>query len=736
MTTRDTWNLAGLVETARPDAPLADCNVWLLQLWRWLTHGGPQRGERGTPYPVLRLRHLLNLLDRQPELRERVVRLLHRVWTDNDTAALFAEPGFSAHRGLGAELMSRLRLRLLPQTPETRDAAVLYTMMVGMEGQPGWMAEMDDVLLVRLQQLFSQTAGLAQAALLAPTIEDVLPLSVNDGQAPRRGEGRRGAMAGAAGARTPVGAGALWQAPMLQALSWLAASIRAGAMSSELRLRMAPLDAGDDPFDQLQRAVQDHVDAMRCAQALTQTPAQAAGPARDLPDAPDARQAVLPQANYLRAVLQRCHDRADTVRGSLGARGVSAGLLFDLDQLQARLARLESVLNLLLAQHPAREFVVLLDQLGHAVRERRGLRSLLAQHHALLARRMAERHALIGEHYLARDRAEYRALMRQAAGGGLVIAGTTFAKFGLMALGMSPFWGGVAAGLNYALSFLVIFLLHWTVATKQPAMTAPALAASLSRVQAGRGEARAQAQETFVDEIALLVRSQMAGVIGNLGMVIPVVLVVQALAWWVMGRPLIDEAHAHGVLHSLSLLGPTPLYAAFTGVLLFGGALAAGWVENAFNYHRLDSALARHPGIVARLGSARAQRWSVWWRRNINNVVSNLVLGLMLGLVPVLLSFFTLPIEVRHVTLSTGQLAAAVGTLGTAALAQPAFWWCVAGIVVTGALNLVVSFSLALWMALRARGIAVREKDSLRRSLWQRLRRSPSTFLWPPRPLS
>ena len=58
-----------------------------------------------------------------------------------------------------------------------------------------------------------------------------------------------------------------------------------------------------------------------------------------------------------------------------------------------------------------------------------------------------------------------------------MIAGTTFVKFVLLALGLAAFWGGFWAGVNYAASFVLIMLLHWTVATKQPAMTAPAMAA-------------------------------------------------------------------------------------------------------------------------------------------------------------------------------------------------------------------------------------------------------------------
>lgn len=185
------------------------------------------------------------------------------------------------------------------------------------------------------------------------------------------------------------------------------------------------------------------------------------------------------------------------------------------------------------------------------------------------------------------------------------------------------------------------------------------------------------------------------------------------------------------MLKSLTLLGPTLFFAAFTGILLFASSLVAGWVENWFVYHRLDSALAHNPAIVARLGATRALRWSDWWRRNISGLAANVSLGLLLGLVPTLLAFVGLPVEVRHVTLSTGQLAAAASTLGWASLQQPAFWSCAASLLFIGVLNLGVSFWLALRVALRSRGITLHDRRRLYTAIRARLRQRPRSFLLP-----
>jgi site-specific recombinase len=233
--------------------------------------------------------------------------------------------------------------------------------------------------------------------------------------------------------------------------------------------------------------------------------------------------------------------------------------------------------------------------------------------------------------------------------------------------------------------------------------------------------------------VAHLTRSQAAGILGNLALVAPLVLAVQGLCWLAFDAPLVGVKDAHYVLKSLGLAGPSLLFAAFTGTLLFAASLIAGWVENWFVFHRLDSAIAWNPRIVATLGHARAQRWSRWWRANISGLAANISLGLMLGLVPALGGFFGLGLEVRHVTLSTGQLAAAVGALGFGVMGSWAFWSCVLCIVGIGVLNVGVSFFCAFKVAMRSRGIRLADRRRVYAAIRTRLRREPLSFLVPPR---
>ena len=676
------WDLSALVNAADPKASLAERHLWMVRLMEWLRHerAGPPQGQNSeratqgntrqsgasaasaagsddarTPLALLRLRLLLNQIDRNDDLRQRVQGVAHSFWAGIDAASLYADLGFGARLSFGSELLSRLQNRLLPGTPETRDLAALFRLLFEPRDLD-WLQALDATTLAR------------SAALLGP---------------------------GAAATR----------AMLLEAITILVSAVHAAGYTPALRQRMDAALLQDEPFRQITPA----------AAALRQSLLEGRGD--------DA----LRDAAYLRALLDACHRAAASVMPHLEAYGVSVDIVFDLDQLQGRTQRIEALVDCVLAPDPVAEHHRLLQELVRALAEVGSVRALFARHYSLLARQVAERSAETGEHYITRDRSEYRDMLRRACGGGAVIAGTTFAKFAIAALGLSAFWGGLWAGVNYALSFLLVMLLHWTVATKQPAMTAPALAATLP---SGRSSSDDEVQ-AFVDRVAQLIRSQMAGIAGNLALCAPLVLAVQLLAQVLLGRPLVGAQEAEHVLQGITLLGPTALFAAFTGVLLFASSLIAGWAENWFVFHRLDSAIAWNPRIVARLGALRAQRWAHWWRAHVSGVAANVSLGLLLGLVPVLAHFFGLPLDVRHVTLASGQLGAALGALGFGLLGEPAFWWCVAGIAVTGVLNLGVSFWLAFKVALRSRGVRVQDRARIGAAVRRRMLRRPLSFVLP-----
>ncbi|MEH3085018.1 MAG: site-specific recombinase [Xylophilus ampelinus] len=624
------------------------------------------RGKGATPQAaVSRVQLLLDAVEASPELQQRL-----RLWWQTllrtvDITMLLADFGFAPRAAFASEVGERLRRKLLPLSPETIDASELFALVLPSGFDAQWLNALDPAQLRRLRLMLSE------------------PL--------------------------PEGGPTHWQCALLDAITYCAGQVISTGFAPDLRLRMSEASRMSQPFHGL---VHD-VEALR----------------QEVLRVPRAPRALEQAALRLRARLDACRQAGASVYTHLEDNGISVDLVFRVRQLRDRVIRIRDLIDCLLSETPLASATRLLARLVLLGRERNSVRALLSSNSSLLAAKVTERSAETGAQYITRDRAAYAGMLRKAAGGGALTAGTVILKFAIGALGLSIFWNGFWSGVMYAASFVLIQLLHCTLATKQPAMTAPALAAKLKEI--GSAEDHDAAVEDFVTEVTHLVRSQVAAVLGNVLTVFPVVLAVSFAVKLATGHPLIGVREADYVLHSLDPAGGLLLFAAFTGVLLFAASLIAGWAENWFVLHRLDSAMRYNPQIGRWLGRARAARWSGFMRENISGFASNISLGLMLGLVPAFAAFFGLGLEARHVTLSTGQLAAAAAAYGIDAVRVHAVWWCLLGIPFIGALNLGVSFYCAFRLALRAHSVSGFDRARIRRAVWARARSAPLSFLWP-----
>jgi len=175
----------------------------------------------------------------------------------------------------------------------------------------------------------------------------------------------------------------------------------------------------------------------------------------------------------------------------------------------------------------------------------------------------------------------------------------------------------------------------------------------------------------------------------------------------------------------------TIFFAMLTGVILWLSSLAGGWIENWAVYHQLPRAIAEHrfgswfrPGTIERMSASLARNMAPWG--------GSIVLGFMLGMTPSFGHFFGLPLDVRHVTLSTGTLALGVTSRGLEVLGAGGLVWALLGVAVTFVMNLGVSFYLALLLALRAQDVSRSDYLDLLHTLWRRFRASPREFFVPP----
>ncbi|QSQ22909.1 gliding motility protein [Pyxidicoccus parkwayensis] len=432
-------------------------------------------------------------------------------------------------------------------------------------------------------------------------------------------------------------------------------------------------------------------------------------------------------------VIARCRADAQAVQQHLHAHAVDTDLVYRVELLGHVLDRLEALLWLLSpdgSRPSACVSVRLLSSLVRAHAQGRSISGLFRGSVRCISRRIFEHTGEVGRHYITTGPDDYHRLVSAAAGGGLLTTGTAALKLLIGFAALPLFFQGLAASANYALSFLLIQVFGFTLATKQPSMTAAALAASMD-VKAGDKGMRG-----LVDHLACITRSQLASVFGNLGTVVTTATFVSILLQALRGHALLSQKEAEYVVHSLHPFhSGTVFFAAFTGVLLWCSSVCGGWLENWVHYRRLPEALARHPGLIRLMGETRARKLGAAFSRKACGLGANVALGLLLGMTPAVSHFFGLPLDVRHVTLSTGTLAFAGAALGPEKLLSPDFLWAVAGLMMVAVANLGVSFGLGLAAAVRSRGLEPVGMLRLARVVLAGGIRSLSDFVLPPQPL-
>lgn len=427
-------------------------------------------------------------------------------------------------------------------------------------------------------------------------------------------------------------------------------------------------------------------------------------------------------------VVARCRADMEFVYEHMQSSGISVELVFDLNTIQACLVRMESIARVLAAADAGERLKAvhhLVSQLIERNLEDRRISSLLDDNLNLLARKIVDRTGETGEHYIANDRREYRQMWIAAAGGGLLTVLTAAMKMRIVEANLPPFIEGLASGTNYAVSFVLLQVFGLVLATKQPASTA----ATFARIiRDNRGQQRSS---KLTDFVARITTTQLAAAIGNVLAVSVGAVIFEWLWLTCFHHSYLPRLSATHVLHTLHpYASGTAFFAIVTGVILWLAALIGSWMDNAAVYYRSVEALAQHP-VIVRLGEARARKLTHYVRHNMGGWFTSIALGYLLGFTPDIGKFFGIPLDVRHVTLSTGTLALAAARFGTAQWGQLWVYHAIAGIALIFVLNLGVSFTIAAYVALRAYDVSAREQWAILLHLVREGIRSPLRFVVP-----
>jgi site-specific recombinase len=233
--------------------------------------------------------------------------------------------------------------------------------------------------------------------------------------------------------------------------------------------------------------------------------------------------------------------------------------------------------------------------------------------------------------------------------------------------------------------------------------------------------------------IVQVCRSQFVAIAGNVLLAFITSLGI-AYAWMaVFGAPAVTPDKAVHMLHDLHPIFSMALpHAAIAGVCLFLSGLVSGYYDNKAIYNRVPDRLRRIRWLRRLFGERRQERLIVYVEHNLGALAGNFIFGFMLGCMGTLGFLLGLPLDIRHVTFGAANLAYGLQTLDF-----QVYWVqaavCALGVILIGMTNLAVSFSLAMYVALKSRRARFSDARGLLRLLLRRLVRRPRDFFWPPK---
>ncbi|MFV5696806.1 recombinase [Flavobacterium sp. ZT3R17] len=429
---------------------------------------------------------------------------------------------------------------------------------------------------------------------------------------------------------------------------------------------------------------------------------------------------------------KQCEEFVDKAFHNSSKYGISLRVNQNLLKIRQQLERLKFLIPLLLVDKENGKKSNGIALALHLIKYncyKNNVRKFIGESTQLISYEITQHTAKTGEHYITEDRKEYFKMFRTALGGGFIVGILCVIKVLLSRADTSFFGHAFLYSMNYAFGFIAIYLLGFTLATKQPAMTASALIKALEEgvIKQGRDTEKYKA---FAILFARVFRSQFIAFVGNVIMAFPVSL----LGIWLIDYTLdynIAATKWESLLIDISPIHSLAIFhAAIAGVFLFLSGIISGSIANRDKHNQVFFRITEHPLLKRSLGKDRTLKLAKLYEKRWAGIVSNFWFGIFMGSTASIGLFLGLNLDIRHITFASGNLALALYGANYE-VSESMLFWGVFGIGIIGLVNFMVSFSLSLGLAFRSRAISLFELRFVTISIWNHFKSRPFSFFFP-----
>jgi site-specific recombinase len=429
---------------------------------------------------------------------------------------------------------------------------------------------------------------------------------------------------------------------------------------------------------------------------------------------------------------QQCEEFVDKAFKNSSKYGISLRVNQNLLRIRQQLVRLKVLFPLIIVDSQediAENAVKMSVELINYNCYKNNVRKFIAESTQLLSYEITQHTAKTGGHYITENRLEYFRMLRNSLGGGLIVGVLCIVKLLLSKVDTSYFGQAFLYSMNYSFGFITIFLLGFALATKQPAMTAAALARALEEGHNKEGH-NSQKYGAFAILFARVFRSQFIAFFGNVAMAFPFSLFLIWSIQQIFGNNIATAKWEHiltdiSPVHSLAIF-----HAAIAGLFLFLSGIISGVVSNRDKHNQVYFRIQEHPLLKKTFGKKRTQQFANWYERRWAGIISNFWFGIFMGSTASVGLFLGLNLDIRHISFASGNLALALYGSGFH-VTRSLLFWGIFGIGVIGFINFSVSFGLSLGLAFRSRAISIFELRFVTSAIWSHFKQKPMSFFFP-----